>query len=108
MSVKPDFTPAVIGSIEVGGRRFNIVRTAFSNGRLALLLDREGMPYSRLAVNIPDADIPDDVFFARTYEENAQLRAPLLATGLFEDTGMRAQSGFVELEVWRLLPRVLH
>lgn len=94
--------PHRIGQIVVDGNKFDIVQTMFPNGRVALLIQRGLEPYSRLAVNVPQAEIGPHEFFARTYEENYELRGPLLASGLFEDTGKRIKSGFVSLELWRL------
>jgi hypothetical protein len=95
-------TATILGTIELHGRRFDIMKTVFSNGRVAVLLERDGVPYSRLAVNLPQEEIQNDEFFASTYEENAELREPLLASGLFKDTGRRAKSALVELELWKL------
>lgn len=56
-----------------------------------------------VSVNVPEVPIPDPaLFFAKTYSENEVLRSPLLASGLFEDTGLRLKSGHAELELWRI------
>jgi hypothetical protein len=100
--IPPFSPPDILGSIECDGRRMTIMRSEFPNGRMAVYLAVGGRIYTRLAVNVPSVDIPDDMFFAKTSDENADLREPLLATGLFEDTGARAQVGFIEFEVWKL------
>lgn len=48
------------------------------------------------------ARIADDEFTVKSWSENEPLVAPMLATGLFEDTGRRIPSGYVEAPVWRL------
>lgn len=94
--------PVCIGRLEFESQPLNIACAPFPNGRLAVYL-RSGLAmYCRWAVNLPDLPIADDEFFAKTYDENEPLREPMLATGLFEDTGQRAVGGFVELELWRL------
>lgn len=41
-----------------------------------------------------------DEFHAKVWDGNEELIAPLLASGLFVDTGKRAQAGFAEAQVW--------
>jgi hypothetical protein len=48
------------------------------------------------------ARIADDEFTVKSWSENEELVEPMLATGLFEDTGRRVPSGYVEAPVWRL------
>lgn len=94
--------PVCIGQVEHEGQPLTIACAAFPNGRLAVYL-RDGMAmYCRWAINVPTLDIADDEFFAKTYDENEPLREPMLATGLFEDTGRRAVGGCFDLELWRL------
>jgi hypothetical protein len=48
------------------------------------------------------ADLADDEFCVKTWSENEAVVAPMLATGLFEDTGRRVSSGYVVAPVWRI------
>jgi hypothetical protein len=48
------------------------------------------------------AVLADDEFCVKTWSENEVLVAPMLATGLFEDTGRRVPSGYVVAPVWRI------
>lgn len=98
----PYSTPVTLGKVELNGRPLNIVCTHFPNGRAALYLTSGLVMYCRWAVNVPDLALAPDEFFAKTYDENEPLREPMLATGLFEDTGRRAVGGFVDLELWKL------
>jgi hypothetical protein len=43
-----------------------------------------------------------DEFNVKSWSENEDLVEPMLATGLFEDTGRRTRSGYVASPVWRL------
>lgn len=96
----PQSTP--IGSIEVAGTTLTVLRSVFANGRVAIFLEHQGAMYARLCVNVPSVAIEADQMLVKTYDENAELRAPLLASGLFVDTGRRVPINFVELEVWCL------
>lgn len=49
------------------------------------------------------AQVSIDEFCVKTWSENEVLVAPMLATGLFEDTGRRVPSGYVASPVWRIL-----
>ena len=85
------------------------VRPFFSfykaGGHTAVMFITElGRPFCTLSVNLPDNPPPDSQhFWAKTYAENADLRDQMLATGMFEDTGKRAPTGFVEVELWKIL-----
>jgi hypothetical protein len=48
------------------------------------------------------ASVAGDEFCVKTWSENEALVAPMLATGLFEDTGRRVPSGHVVAPVWRI------
>ena len=48
------------------------------------------------------APVAVDEFTVKSWSENEPLVEPMLATGLFEDTGLRVPTGFVEAPVWRL------
>ena len=48
------------------------------------------------------AAVAEDEFCVKTWSENEVLVAPMLATGLFEDTGRRVPSGYVVAPVWRI------
>ena len=96
-------SPIRIGTIRVHGMNLDVIQAAFPNGRIAISLVHRGAPYARVSVNVPAATLESNMFLAKDYEENAPLRGPLLDSGLFADTGVRVQVGFVELELWRLV-----
>lgn len=92
-----------LGTITVLGEQVLILPTTYKTGRLALELYGPGNePWGLLTVNIPQAHLDEGEILVKTWEENAPLREPALASGLFEDTGRRVPIGFVEAEVWRL------
>ncbi len=44
----------------------------------------------------------DDEFCVKSWSENEPLIEPLLATGLFEDTGRRTATGYAVSPTWRI------
>jgi hypothetical protein len=86
---------------------------AYDNGAPAVRLTNAetGEPIATLSINLPEAahQLGPDEFFAKTWTENKAVAAAALSSGLFEDTGKRIPTGFVEAQVWRFaagaLPR---
>jgi hypothetical protein len=92
-----------IGDIEIYGQQVGIFERAtpgFSGG-VTIELQDEIEPWATVTVNLPDAALEPGEFTVKTWSENESLRGPLLATGLFVDTGKRIPTGFVSAEVWR-------
>ena len=58
-----------------------------------------------ISVALPSARyrLREREFFASMWGSNVLLRASLLATELFQDTGIREGTGNVNAEVWRLM-----
>jgi hypothetical protein len=78
------------------------------SGRLALILrDTEEARLATLTVNLPDCKLEPGEFFVKNWSENQELAAEAMASGLFIDTGKRAQSGFVQPPIWKFKERVL-
>lgn len=48
------------------------------------------------------ARVGDAEFCAKVWSENEPLVAPMLSSGLFEDTGRTEASGYVAAPVWRI------
>jgi len=48
------------------------------------------------------ARVGDTEFCAKVWSENEPLVAPMLASGLFEDTGRTEASGYLLVPVWRI------
>lgn len=67
------------------------------------LYDSDG-PYTTFSVCVPGTALAPGELLAKTWGENMDLRAPMLATGLFQDTGRRVPTGHVNAEVWRFVP----
>ena len=80
-----------------------------SGGAICVVLESEGEPYGVLSTNLRPYghEIQNGEFHAKTWGENEELVQPMLAKGLFVDTGKRAQSGYVTAEVWKLVNAAL-
>ena len=73
-----------------------------AGGAKALVLHSIEGPFATLSVNIPEHKLADDEVLVKTWSENERIIEPVLATGLFEDTGRRVPTGYCEAQVWRL------
>jgi hypothetical protein len=113
---KPDETP-FFGHFECSypgmGKRtlaFRAARYAYVGTPLSLQIWSEvnetggsyWEPFCDLTKNVRPNDCANDQIIVKTFNENEPLREPLLKSGFFEDTGLRIQPSFAELEVWRL------
>lgn len=89
-------------TIELMGEQVEVKETVYARGGTALVLESPcGEPFGTFSVYVPHLELGESEFAAQTWSENALLREPMLATGLFEDTGRRVQSGFATAEIWR-------
>lgn len=93
-----------IGAFSFDGEEVSIqVTPARDDGTPTVqLYDSDGMPYATFSTYLPNAQLLPDEVLVKTWSENADLREPILAAGLFVDTGRRVPSGHVTAEVWRL------
>lgn len=92
-----------IGTLVVDGEEIDILHTQYKNGTIGLqLMDDEG-PYATFTYGLPGVALAEGEFLAKAGAENESLRQPMLDTGLFVDTGRRVESGFIEIEVWKMV-----
>ena len=78
-----------------------------AGGAIAVQLvsnDEPTEPLATFSTNLVPygAQLSSDEFCVKTWSENEALVAPMLSTGLFEDTGKRVPSGYVVSPVWRI------
>lgn len=85
-----------------------LVEGRYSNDRLALVILGPGnCEESKVTVNLPDEELDDGEFFVKwAGDDGAMTRADthaLWKIGIFEDTGRRVDSGYVEAyaAVWK-------
>jgi hypothetical protein len=98
----------VIGTIESEFGDLEIRTTRYiKGGAIAVELVTMGPdaePFMTLSVNSPESALGPDEFWVKNWSENEPMIAPLLRSGLFEDTGIRADFGFaIGAPVWRIL-----
>ncbi len=79
----------------------DVVKNEYPNGNLALSLkDAYGSPIASVSTNI----IPlFDNEFVLDVNNLSLILDEVLASGLFQDTGDKVQSGFVEYPIYRLV-----
>ena len=78
-----------------------------AGGAIAVQLvsnDEPTEPLATFSTNLVPygAQLSSDEFCVKTWSENEALVAPMLSTGLFEDTGKRVPSGYGVSPVWRI------
>ena len=95
--------PGKIGKVVFRGKVLKIIKTAYStNGRVAIELKSDGVPLAVLSVNLPDEEFEEGEFAVKNWSENEEIAPFILEhTDLFEDTGKRIPTGWVESQVWR-------
>lgn len=63
-------------------------------------------PYATITVNLPDADLEADEVVIKNWTENSWVGQLLeLMPDVFQDTGKRIKTGFVEAPVWKFTPK---
>ena len=97
-----------IGEVALGyydGEVVDIYQDHYLDNKDAIaifLQSKQGEPIGTLTKNHPNQSfLESDMFFVKTTEENEIIAQDCLNTGLFEDTGIRVSSGFIEFSIWR-------
>jgi len=83
------------------GQQLKIIEEQYRNKRIALQIYDEEGPYCTLTTNIVGETLQPGEFFIKNWSENEEIAAAALNSGIFEDTGRRVNSGFIEVPVWR-------
>ncbi len=97
-----------IGEVDLG--RFGMASVRVSRypqgNQLAITLVDAGTsePLATLSTNLNPYGVPTDPDAAgiKVWSENAAIVEPLLASGLFEDTGKRVAADHHDIPIWRL------
>lgn len=90
-------------------KKIYVEKRQYEGGRLALqLMTPVGTLAAILTVNIPEEDkrLKPGEFFVKAWSENETIAKEALASGLFEDTGRRVKTGWVEAQIWRFAEAV--
>jgi hypothetical protein len=87
---------------ELDGEKMHLdMSRRYNDGKQAILVqDESGAPYATLSVNL-DVELQPGEFLIKTYSENEEVAAAVMAKGWFVDTGKRVRSGYVEIPIWR-------
>jgi hypothetical protein len=102
---------STFGSVVCGENQLVFEAQAYVKGgdaplRLQLYLMEDGQlvaPYGTVTTCVPGERAEEDEVLVKTHFENEILRAPLLATGYFVDTGRRVPVGRGDqVEVWKI------
>ena len=97
-----------IGEVDLGyyGRALVRVGRYPQGGQLAIsLIDAQtSEPIATLSTNLTEYNVPlaPDSAGIKNWSENEPIIKPLLASGLFKDTGERIKAGRVTIPVWQL------
>ncbi|HNS55596.1 MAG TPA: hypothetical protein PKO34_00965 [Smithellaceae bacterium] len=77
-------------------------------GRLAIILvcDDDGQEYGTLTVNMPEVPLEPDEIIVKRWSENVNMSEAALMSGLFQDTGKRVATGFVQAHIWRISEKI--
>lgn len=89
--------------IERYGQAVLLVGRYPSDGAIALCVNLiDGQPLCTFTTNLKSygAPLADDEFHVNNWD-NEEVVEDIMATGLFDDTGKRWQSGYVSAPVWR-------
>lgn len=94
----------IIGHIQTNYGLATVLKSTYHHGgATAVVLECEnGEPLATLSVNVEGAKLGEGEFIAKTWSENEEIAKAALDSGLFEDTGRRVPTGWVEAQVWRL------
>jgi len=81
-----------------------VLDTSRGNGRVALQLeDSDGIPFCTPSVNLDDVELADDEILIKDYSELTGMVDALVSAGIVERTGRGVPSGFVTIEIFKLL-----
>ena len=91
-----------IGEVNFKGEVLDIEKACYGEGNVAIRIGNEYEPYAILSVNIVDLELEPNEFAVKNYSENEEIYNFIKETGIFEDTGKTAQTGFVTVPIWEL------
>ncbi len=83
----------------------DVLLQKYANGRKALELadTYDGSRVAIATVNLPDVNLAHDEVIIRNYSETEGMLETLITAGIIEQTGRTVASGFVDLEICKLI-----
>ena len=90
-------------SLEVQQHYYSFGGNYRDGNRVAIqLFSEEHGPYASFSVNIPDIRLEEDEFVLN-HDNNSKLEETMMKSDLFEDTGKKANYGFVkDRPIWKV------
>lgn len=92
--------------IQYKGCRLMVSKLTYEHGGrtcLQLYDEEDYLPYATATANLADVPLEEDEVLIKNYSENEGLSSAFQKAGITEFTGKTVPSGFVELEVHKLL-----
>jgi hypothetical protein len=99
--------------VDLFGTKYSVklVKETYPGGNVAIQGiivggDEDGEDFATLSVNMPNMKglLKEDEIFIKSYSENEGFAEAARVSGFFTDTAQRTPSGFVLLEIWRMVP----
>jgi len=86
------------------GVKLELWQGRYHNGHIAIAVADpiNKVLLAALTVNTLDFDFPADELAINAWDDNEEIADLCFQTGVFEDTGKRAENGSVTVEFWKL------
>ena len=81
----------------------SIKLSVYHNGRTSLSVMTSGIPLLKASVNLPDHELPTGCIFIKNWSENEGILSELIRHNIIEDTDIFVSSGYVDVNVCKLL-----
>lgn len=113
MGKKYQFENKVI-EIDLFGTKYSVklIKESYIEGNVAIqgvILDKDTNEpvelFGTLSVNMPGYVLQEDEICIKSYSENVGFANAARKSGFFTDTAKRISSGFVEIEIWRMITK---
>lgn len=92
-----------IGTMNSAYGLLTVLMTQYVGGGTAIVLETDrGEPMGKLSLfdTLSSPNLPSNEFVVKTYSENSALANDAIASGLFEDTGLRTPIS--NFPIWRI------
>tara|TARA_Y100000310_G_scaffold339155_1_gene430958 strand:+ start:2487 stop:2837 length:351 start_codon:yes stop_codon:yes gene_type:complete len=80
----------------------------YDNGRISIVLTKDGEHYRTASINLPDYPIPKVGVFIKNYSETAGVLKALVDAGIVTETKITVPSGFVNIPLCLFTEKALN
>jgi len=92
-----------LATLNFKGQEIDLWPLFYGNGRPAIFAkSKYGEPIGKLTVNIPEVALKDAEICVKTWSDGEELSEACRQLDIFEDTGRRVPTGWVEAEIWKV------